>query len=65
MTGNRLATVSEWMGNGNVNEFVKARPDVNRLTLVCFLLNFLSPLDIDPRMIAVACRGHQGVNLHA
>ena len=28
--------VSEWMANGNVNEFVKANPDAERLKLVCF-----------------------------
>lgn len=34
MTNNRFVMVSEWLGNGNVNEFVKTRPDVNRLELV-------------------------------
>lgn len=58
MTENRLAMVTEWMGNGNVNGFVKAHPGANRLALVRFPFNFLSPLDIDPRMIAAARRGH-------
>ena len=31
---NRFAMVSEWMDNGNINEFVKANPDENRLKLV-------------------------------
>ena len=65
MTESQLAVVSEWMDNGNVNEFVKARPDANRLVLVRFLSCFLLLLDIDPRTIAIACRGHHWVNLHA
>jgi len=36
---NRFTTVSEWMEN--INEFVKAHPDVNRLELVCFLFKVL------------------------
>jgi hypothetical protein len=28
--------ISDWMTNGNINEFVKAHPDVNRLELVGF-----------------------------
>ena len=30
----QFATVSDWMVNGNINEFVKAHPDVDRLGLV-------------------------------
>jgi len=30
----RLATASEWMANGNINEFMKAHVDVDRLELV-------------------------------
>ena len=29
--------VSEWMENGNINEFVKTHTNANRLELVCFL----------------------------
>ena len=41
MTGNRLVTVSEWMENGNINQFVKAHPSVDRLELVCLLFGAL------------------------
>jgi hypothetical protein len=34
MSETRFAMVSDWMVNGNINEFVKAHPDVNRLDLV-------------------------------
>ena len=34
MSEARFAMVSEWMANGNVNEFVKETPDANRLKLV-------------------------------
>ena len=37
-TQNQFTTVSEWMNNGNINEFTKAHPDANRLELVCFPL---------------------------
>ena len=36
MTKTQFAMVSDWMENGNINEFVKANPDTNRLELVCF-----------------------------
>ena len=38
MTETQFAMVSEWMANGNVNEFVKAHPDADRLGLVGFQL---------------------------
>jgi serine/threonine protein kinase len=34
MSGARFAMISEWMVNGNISDFVKARPDVNRIALV-------------------------------
>ena len=36
MTDTSFAMVSEWMGNGNINEFVRARPNADRLELVSF-----------------------------
>jgi serine/threonine protein kinase len=36
MSGKVFAMVSEWMANGNINEFVKAHGDVNRFELVGF-----------------------------
>ena len=43
MSGNWFAMVSEWMPNGNINQFVKAHPEVNRLRLVRPLLAPLLP----------------------
>jgi len=34
MSETRLVMASEWMTNGNVNEFVKAHVDADRLELV-------------------------------
>ena len=34
MGSSQFAMVSEWMGNGNINEFTKARRDANRFELV-------------------------------
>ena len=30
-----FVVVSEWMDNGNINEFFKAHPNTNQLELVC------------------------------
>ena len=38
MTETQFAMISEWMIYGNINEFVKARPDVGRVGLVGFPL---------------------------
>lgn len=37
MTRSEFAMISDWMENGNINDFVKANPDVNRLELLCCL----------------------------
>ncbi|KAF9780780.1 kinase-like domain-containing protein [Thelephora terrestris] len=34
MTENKFAMISEWMTNGNINQFVRARRDANRFQLV-------------------------------
>ena len=34
MSEGRFAMISEWMTNGNINDFVKANPDADRLGLV-------------------------------
>ena len=34
MSGYQFVMVSEWMVNGNINEFTKVHHDVNRLELV-------------------------------
>ena len=36
MGGYQFVMVSEWMANGNINEFVKVQSDVNRFELVGF-----------------------------
>jgi serine/threonine protein kinase len=62
----QFAMVSEWMPNGNINEFVKRRPEVNRFELVSFLSR--SPpslLLVDHHMIAVAGRSHEGLGVSA
>ena len=41
MSENRFVMVSEWMAQGNIKEFVKANPKVDRLGLVCFLFKIL------------------------
>jgi hypothetical protein len=41
VTKDELVMVSEWMRKNNINEFVRARSNVNRLELVCFSFNAL------------------------
>ena len=41
MTETRFVMVSEWMERGDINEFVKADPDADRLRLVRFLFTVL------------------------
>ena len=36
MMETQFAMVSEWMPNGNINQFVKAHRDANRFDLVSF-----------------------------
>ena len=36
MDNQQFVMVSEWMENGNINEFVKTHKDVNRFELVSF-----------------------------
>ena len=34
MTEDEFVMVSEWMPNGNINEFIKANPEAERIKLV-------------------------------
>ena len=34
MSETQFAMVSDWMGNGNINDYVKTHPEANRLKLV-------------------------------
>lgn len=43
ITETRFAMVSEWMANGSINEFAKAHPAADRLTLVCLIQNTIHP----------------------
>jgi len=36
MSETRFTMISDWMADGNINNFVKAYPDANRLELVGF-----------------------------
>ena len=43
MIGNRFAMVSEWMTNGNINQFVTTHPHENRFELVSYPFKLLIP----------------------
>ena len=42
MSKTQFVMVSEWMPNGNINQFVKTHWDANRFDLVCFPFMFLA-----------------------
>ena len=39
MSETQFAMISDWMENGNINDFVRIHPDANRLELVGFSLS--------------------------
>ena len=41
MSENQFAMVSDWMSNGNINEFLGANPDADRLKLVSGIVSSL------------------------
>jgi len=41
MSETQFAMVSKWMPNGNIKQYVKARPDENRFELVSFMFKSL------------------------
>ena len=43
MSETKFAMVSDWVVNGNINEFVKAHPDANRFKLVGFSFKISLP----------------------
>jgi len=65
MAKNQFVMVSEWMVKGNINEFVKEEPSIDRLELVCLYLCSSSLLIIDNHMVTVAQTSYKGVNLYA
>ena len=46
MSETQFAMVSDWMGNGNINDYVKAHPKANRLKLVGFHFPSLTIFDL-------------------
>ena len=44
MSEGRFVMISDWMANGNINGFIKAHPDVDRLGLVGPQSKTLAPL---------------------
>ena len=66
MTKNEFAMVSEWMENGNINQFVTAHQGVNRFELVSLPFKGLIPLSIvDSYVALVVGRCHKGSDLHS
>ena len=52
MSETQFTMVSEWLPNGNINQFVKTRLDANRFDLVCSPFRFLaSYLAVDDYVI--------------
>ena len=49
MTETEFAMVSEWMSNGNINQFVRENPEANRFHLVSCSRNLLQQSVVDNR----------------
>jgi hypothetical protein len=59
MTETRFTMVSEWMVKGDINKFVKANADADRLrACVFFVQGPRLHLSLDDNMVAVAERGY-------
>ena len=66
MTGNQLAMVSEWMTNGNINQFVEAHKDANRFELVSPPLELLrSSIIVDDLVTLVVGRCREWLDTYA
>ena len=65
MSNNQFAMVSEWMGSGNINEFIKAHRDENRFELVGFWFLPLTSLYADDYLVLVAQRRQSGIDIYA
>jgi len=66
MTETEFSMVSEWMSNGNINQFVAAHWDANRFELVRSLFEFLCPSPVaDSCAVPIAGRRCKGLDLYA
>ena len=59
-----FAMASEWMANGNINEFIKANLDADRFELVGIFLLSAGP-ETDPPPPPIAQRRYQRIDLSA
>ena len=66
MTETEFSMVSEWMSNGNINQFVATHKDANRFELVCSPLKLLYSSPITDDFVApIAGRCHKGLDIYA
>ena len=64
MSNNQFAMVSEWMANGNINEFVQAHRDTNRFKLVGFYSYYIPHLSL-MESFSIARRRRSRVDVYA
>ena len=66
MAENEFAMVSEWMSNGNINQFVEAHRGTNRFELVCLPFQVLAAPFVFDRCVASTVGGRcKGFGLYA
>jgi len=65
MSGTQFVMVSEWMPNGNINQFVKVHQDKNRFELVSFPHTFLPFPPVDEDAVSIAGRRCEGTDIYA
>ena len=64
MSHKQFAMVSEWMENGNINEYIKAHRDANRFELVSFAFPLVSLLT-GSHFTPIAPRCRKGIDIYA
>jgi hypothetical protein len=66
MTETKFAMMSEWMSNGNINEFVTAHQDANWFELVGCPFKLWQPSPVVANyVVPVVGRRRKGLDLHA
>ena len=65
LNDHHFAMVSEWMDNGNIDEFAKTNGDVNRFELVGNSSYCLLHPSLMMKLFPTAWRHCPGINIHA
>ena len=65
MSSSQFAMASEWMVNGNINQYLKAHKDVDRFELVGSPPLSWTSFSVDDCLISIARRCRSGIDVYA